>query len=212
MRRIFIVAVALIAAFGITTRGEVMATDDAGSPRDQVSLEQATIGGGCFWCMEAIFEELDGVKKVVSGFAGDNDQVSYKEVCSGRTDHAEVIQVTFDPRVISYRQILGVFFASHDPTTLNRQGADVGTQYRSVVFTSNKAQQVAAQEAIAKLEQDKVWKNPVVTSVEPLYRFFKADEHHQDYYRRNRTQGYCQVVINPKLAKFRKEFAGLLKD
>ncbi len=174
-------------------------------------LEQATLGGGCFWCMEAIFEELDGVEKVVSGFAGGNGPASYQEVCSGRTGHAEVIQITYNPAVISYRQILGVFFAFHDPTTPNRQGADIGTQYRSVIFTSNDAQAAVAREAVAKLERDKVWQNPVVTQIEPLRGFFKADEHHQDFYRRNRTQGYCQVVINPKLAKFRKEFAGLLK-
>ncbi len=206
MGKRFILVALIAVTMSITSRGETMAADN-----NNEQLQAATLGGGCFWCMEAIFEELNGVQKVVSGFAGDNEQVSYKEVCSGRTDHAEVIQVTYDPGIISYREILGVFFASHDPTTLNRQGADVGTQYRSVVFYEGAEQKAAAQDAIAKLERDKVWKNPVVTSVEPLLHFFKADEHHQDYYRRNRTQGYCQVVINPKLAKFRKEFKGMLK-
>ncbi len=183
-----------------------MAAGDTGS-----RLEKATLGGGCFWCLEAIFEELNGVTRVVSGFSGGNGQASYREVCSGTTGHAEVVQVTYDPEVISYRQILGVFFASHDPTTKDRQGADVGSQYRSVIFYHDDSQKRAAEEAIAKLEHDKVWNKPVVTQVQPLHGFFKADEHHQDYYRRNRSQGYCQVVINPKLAKFRKEFAGMLK-
>jgi len=174
--------------------------------------EQAVLGGGCFWCMEAMFEQLAGVEDVVSGFAGGNDHASYKEVCSGATGHAEVIRVTYDPAVISYQQILGAFFAAHDPTTMNRQGADVGAQYRSVIFCADKEQTRLAEEAVAKLTRDKVFKNPIVTQIQPLTRFFAAEDHHQDYFRRNRTQGYCQVVINPKLKKFRQEFAGMLKD
>ncbi len=207
MSKFLILTAALAVAWGMTIGGEAMAKGDAES-----RLEQATLGGGCFWCMEAIFEQLNGVEKVVSGFAGGNGHASYKEVCTGRTGHAEVIQITYDPDVISYRQILGVFFSSHDPTTLNRQGADVGTQYRSVIFCHDEDQQQIAREAIAKLEQDKVWSKPVVTRVQPLQGFFRAEDHHQDYYRRNRTQGYCQAVINPKLAKFRREFAGMLKQ
>lgn len=173
--------------------------------------EIATLGGGCFWCMEAVFEELSGVLKVESGFAGGVGPASYQEVCTGNTGHAEVIQVTYDPGVISYNQILAVFFATHDPTSLNRQGADVGTQYRSAIFTSSDEQKRIAAEAIAKLERDGVFAKPVVTQIEPLKGFSKADEHHQDYYRRNMNQGYCQVVINPKLTKFRREFSGMLK-
>jgi len=174
--------------------------------------EVATLGGGCFWCMEAMFEELKGVEKVASGFAGGDSDATYKEVCTGDTGHAEVIQITFDPAVISFRDILTVFFATHDPTTLNRQGADVGTQYRSAIFYHDQAQKEAAHEAIAVLTSDEVFGDPVVTEVAPFHKFVEADEHHQDYYRRNRTQGYCQVVINPKLAKFRKHFADQLKD
>lgn len=173
--------------------------------------EVATLGGGCFWCMEAMFEELKGVEKVESGFAGGDADATYKEVCTGETGHAEVIQVTFDPAEITFRDILTVFFATHDPTTLNRQGADVGTQYRSAIFYHDEAQKAAAEEAIATLTADKVFADPVVTEVAPFHKFVLADEHHQNYYRNNKTQGYCQVVINPKLAKFRKHFADRLK-
>lgn len=174
--------------------------------------EVATLAGGCFWCLEAVFEELQGVRKVESGFAGGDAEASYEEVCTGETGHAEVVQITFDPAVISYADILTVFFSVHDPTTLNRQGADVGTQYRSAVFQHDESQKVVAEKAIAALTEEKVWPNPVVTEISPFVRFFKADDHHQDYYRNNKNQGYCQVVINPKLAKFRKEFAARLKD
>ncbi len=174
--------------------------------------EVATLGGGCFWCLEAVFEELQGVGKVESGFAGGDDEASYKEVCTGETGHAEVVQITFDPAVISYADILTVFFSVHDPTTLNRQGADVGTQYRSAVYFHDDSQKVIAEKAIAALTEEKVWSNPVVTEVAPFDRFFKADDGHQDYYKNNKNQGYCQVVINPKLAKFRKEFAARLKN
>ncbi len=174
--------------------------------------EVATLAGGCFWCLEAIFEELEGVRKVESGFAGGDDDASYTEVCSGLTGHAEVVQITFDPAVISYGEILTVFFSVHDPTTLNRQGADEGTQYRSAVFYHDDGQKAAAKKAITVLTEEKVWPDPVVTEVSQFDKFFKADAHHQDYYRNNKTQGYCQVVINPKLAKFRKHFADQLKD
>ena len=174
--------------------------------------EVATLGGGCFWCLEAVFEELQGVGKVESGFAGGDDEASYKEVCTGETGHAEVVQITFDPAVISYADILTVFFSVHDPTTLNRQGADVGTQYRSAVYFHDDSQKVIAEKAIAALTEEKVWSNPVVTEVAPFDRFFKADDGHQDYYKNNKNQGYCQVVINPKLAKFRKAYAEQLKD
>jgi len=176
------------------------------------NMEVATLGGGCYWCLEAVFEELQGVQKVESGFAGGKFDASYKEVCTGTTGHAEVVQITFDPAVISYAGILTVFFSVHDPTTLNRQGGDVGTQYRSAVFYHGDSQKKAAEKAIAVLTEEKVWSNPVVTEVVPFDKFFKAEDHHQDYYRNNKTQGYCQVVINPKLAKFRKKFQDQLKD
>lgn len=174
--------------------------------------EVATFGGGCFWCLEAVFEELQGVQKVESGFAGGNFKASYEEVCSGQTGHAEVVQITFDPAVISYGELLTVFFSVHDPTTLNRQGADVGPQYRSAVFYHDDSQKADANKAVDTLTEEKIWDNPVVTEVAPFDKFFKAESHHQDYYRKNKNQGYCQVVINPKLSKFRNEFADRLKD
>jgi peptide-methionine (S)-S-oxide reductase len=174
--------------------------------------EVATLAGGCFWCLEAVFEELEGVDKVASGFAGGDDEASYKEVCTGETGHAEVVQITFDPAVISFADLLTVFFAVHDPTTLNRQGADVGTQYRSAVFYHDDGQKALADKAIATLAEEKIWPNPVVTEIAPFDKFFRAEDPHQDYYRNNKNQGYCQVVINPKLEKFRKEFAARLKD
>jgi peptide-methionine (S)-S-oxide reductase len=174
--------------------------------------EVATLAGGCFWCLEAVFEELQGVGRVESGFAGGRFDASYEEVCSGQTGHAEVVQITYDPAVISYAEILGVFFSVHDPTTLNSQGADVGTQYRSAVYFHDDSQKVVAEKAIATLTEEKIWPNPVVTEIAPFGKFFIAEDRHQDYYKNNKSQGYCQVVINPKLAKFRKEFADRLKD
>ena len=173
--------------------------------------EYATLAGGCFWCLEAMFEELTGVQKVESGFSGGAAEATYKQVCTGETGHAEVIQVTFEPEQISFRDILTIFFATHDPTTLNRQGADVGTQYRSAVFYHSEDQKAATEEAIAYLEKEKVFDNPVVTEVNAFDAFVIAEDHHQNYYQQNKTQGYCQVVINPKLAKFRKHFADKLK-
>jgi peptide-methionine (S)-S-oxide reductase len=180
---------------------------DAGTNR-----EVATLAGGCFWCLEAVFEELQGVQKVESGFSGGENEATYTEVCTGLTGHAEVVQITFDPDVISYGEILKVFFSVHDPTTLNRQGGDVGTQYRSAVYYHDDSQKAAAQQAIAVLTEEKVWSDPVVTEVTAFDKFFKAEDHHQDYYRNNKTQGYCQAVINPKLAKFRQKFGDRLKD
>lgn len=205
MKRFAIITLAVLMGTALTGEGEAMA-------KEERALERITLGGGCFWCIEAVFEELEGVVKAESGYAGGDGPAEYKAVCSGATGHAEVVRVTYDPAVVSVRDILGVFFAVHDPTTPNRQGADVGTQYRSVIFHETKAQAVAAQEAVAKLEADKVWPDRVVTQIEPLEEFFPAEPYHQDYYRNNKSQGYCQVVINPKLAKFRKEFAERLKD
>src|SRR5262245_24693240 len=174
--------------------------------------EQATFGGGCFWCLEAVFEYLQGVEKVASGYAGGSAaNPTYKQVCGGNTGHAEVVQITFDPNVISFRDLLDVFFATHDPTTLNRQGADVGTQYRSVVLYHSPKQKELAEQRIAELNSAKIWPGPIVKKIEPLRAFYKAEDYHQGYFRDNPGQPYCQAVISPKVAKFRKQFAGRLK-
>jgi peptide-methionine (S)-S-oxide reductase len=175
-------------------------------------LEVATLGGGCFWCLEAVFEQLRGVTKVESGYAGGSvPQPTYRQVCSGTTGHAEVVQVTFDPAVSSFREILEVFFATHDPTTLNRQGPDVGTQYRSAIFYHTPEQKQVAGQVIAELNQANIWGAPIVTDVVPLEAFYRAEDYHQEYFRRNPGQGYCLAVVSPKVAKFRKQFAAKLK-
>jgi peptide-methionine (S)-S-oxide reductase len=174
--------------------------------------ETATLGGGCFWCLEAVYAELRGVERVVSGYAGgDVDDPTYEQVCGGRTGHAEVVRITFDPAEVSFRDLLDVFFTIHDPTTLDRQGADVGTQYRSVVFYESPEQEREAREAIRDLEAEGVWDEPIVTRVVPLERFFPAEAYHQEYFVRNPSQGYCQVVVAPKVAKFRKQFMDRLR-
>ena len=171
-----------------------------------------TLGGGCFWCLEAVYDQLEGVLDVVSGYAGGQlVDPDYKSVCSGTTGHAEVVQVTFDPQEISFKEILEVFFTIHDPTTLNRQGADVGTQYRSAIFYHNEDQQAAAEQVIAEIEAAKIWPNPIVTEITPLDVFYPAEDYHQEYFQRNPYQGYCQVVIAPKVAKFREKYAHRLK-
>jgi peptide-methionine (S)-S-oxide reductase len=186
-----------------------MADRDKTSPE----LECATLGGGCFWCLEAVFEHMIGVHAVVSGYAGGSlANPSYREVCAGHTGHAEVVQVTFNPSVVSFREVLDVFFASHDPTTLNRQGADVGTQYRSAIFYHSPQQKEIAQQRIAELNAQQIWPRPIVTEVVPLGQFFKAEDYHQSYFRNNPQQAYCQAVVAPKVAKFRKQFAGKLKE
>src|SRR5919201_6834150 len=174
--------------------------------------EMATLGGGCYWCLEAVFEQLRGVEKVESGYAGGRAaNPTYKQVCTGTTGHAEVVQVTFDPAVLSYRELLEVFFATHDPTTLNRQGADVGTQYRSAVFYHSPEQKRVAEERIAELNAAGIWDRPIVTEVVPFAKFYRAEDYHQGYYRANPEQGYCLAVISPKLAKLRKRFATKLR-
>jgi peptide-methionine (S)-S-oxide reductase len=175
--------------------------------------EPATLGGGCFWCLEAVYVELRGVQQVVSGYAGGQvAQPSYEQVCSGRTGHAEVVQITFDPNEISYRDILEVFFTIHDPTTLNRQGNDVGTQYRSVIFYHSPEQLAIAQQVIAELTSRGIWRDKIVTQLEPVPAFYPAEEYHQNYFARNPTQGYCQFVVAPKVAKARHKFLTRLKD
>ncbi|MDX1662529.1 MAG: peptide-methionine (S)-S-oxide reductase MsrA [Candidatus Promineifilaceae bacterium] len=168
--------------------------------------EMATLGGGCFWCLEAVYQEVEGVEKVISGYAGgDVADPSYEAVCTGRTGHAEVVQVLFDPDVTSYREILEIFFAIHDPTTLNRQGADVGTQYRSIIFYHDEDQKETAEAVMA--EAQAAWDRPVVTELTPAETFYEAEAYHQNYYRNNPYQGYCRAVVAPKLKKFRKTFA-----
>jgi peptide-methionine (S)-S-oxide reductase len=178
----------------------------------QTGRQQAVLGGGCFWCLEAVFQRLKGVEQVESGYAGGDGPATYREVCSGETGHAEVVRVTFDPAVITYRDLLTVFFATHDPTTLNRQGADAGTQYRSVIFCRDAAQKAAAEAMIAELTRDRIFSDPIVTELAGDQPFHVAEDYHQDYYDNNRSQGYCQVVINPKLKKLREQFADKLKD
>lgn len=174
--------------------------------------ELATLGSGCFWCTEAVFDQLNGVVKVESGYAGGTvPNPTYREVCSGLTGHAEVGQITFDPHVIAYREILEVFFATHDPTTLNRQGADVGTQYRSVIFYHDDVQKQIAAQVIQELNAAKIWDAPIVTEIAPLNVFYRAEDYHQEYFVNNPSQPYCQVVISPKVAKFRKKFVDKLK-
>ncbi len=175
-------------------------------------LEQATLGGGCFWCLEAVFLELKGVTRVQSGYAGGQvPDPTYEQVCTGRTGHAEVVQVDFDPAELSYADLLKVFFSIHDPTTLNRQGADVGTQYRSVIFTQSPKQEATAREVIRALTAEALFDAPIVTQVEPLDRFYPAEEVHQEYFARNPYQPYCTAVVAPKVAKFRKLFVDRLK-
>jgi len=176
------------------------------------SSEIAVFGGGCFWCTEAVFKILKGVHEVLPGYTGGSkENPTYEEVSSGRTGHAEVIHIEYDPSQVSYETLLTIFFASHDPTTLNRQGADVGTQYRSVIFYTTEAQREAARQFIEKVNASSEHGDPVVTEIEPLKKFYEAEEYHRDYYARNKNAGYCQIVINPKLEKIQKEFADLLK-
>lgn len=170
----------------------------------------ATLGGGCFWCLEAVFEQMKGVTRVESGYTGGHvDNPTYRQVCDGTTGHAEVVQVTFDPAIVSYRQLLDVFFAIHDPTTKNRQGADEGPQYRSAIFYHTPEQQRIAEETIAELTAAGAWPRPIVTEITPLERFYKAEDYHQGYFQANPRQPYCQAVVGPKVAKFHKLFANL---
>jgi peptide-methionine (S)-S-oxide reductase len=178
----------------------------------QQGRELATLGGGCFWCLEAVFKDLRGVESVVSGYAGGEvENPSYEQVCGGGTGHAEVVQIAFDPNEISFRDLLDVFFTIHDPTTRDRQGADVGPQYRSIILYHGLEQKAAAGQAIADLEAKGVWHAPIVTEIVPLETFYPGEDYHQDYYEQNPRQRYCQIVIAPKVAKFRKEHLARLK-
>ncbi|MDX6182265.1 peptide-methionine (S)-S-oxide reductase MsrA [Flavobacterium sp. Fl-77] len=177
-----------------------------------INIETITIGGGCYWCVEAVYENLNGVKSVVSGFSGGHvANPSYEEVCTGTTGAAEVVQITFDKNTTDLNEIFKVFFTVHDPTTLNRQGADVGTQYRSVIFYKNAEQKKAAESIIAELNKAKVYDSPIVTKIEPFKAFYKAEDYHQNYYANNKSQPYCKMVIQPKIEKFEKVFKDKLK-
>jgi peptide-methionine (S)-S-oxide reductase len=188
---------------------ELPGTQDA---RNGGGVEVATLAGGCFWCLEAVFDELEGVLEVVSGYAGGSvANPTYEQVCSGRTGHAEVVQVTFDPLRITFRDLLDVFFSIHDPTTLNRQGPDTGTQYRSAIFYHSPEQAAIAKETIADLDKKRLWKQPIVTEVTPLDVFYPAEDYHQEYFQHNRFQPYCLMVVAPKVAKFRKHHLARLK-
>lgn len=175
-------------------------------------IEVATLGGGCFWCMEAVFSELRGVEKVESGYSGGAlADPTYEQVSTGKTGHAEVVQVNFNPRVISFKEILKIFFTMHDPTTLNRQGADVGTQYRSVIFYHNDEQKATAEQVIKEINEAKIWDAPIVTQVEPFKAFYKAEDYHKDYFKKHPKQPYCKLVIAPKIAKLREHYRKKLK-
>jgi peptide-methionine (S)-S-oxide reductase len=179
---------------------------------DNSKLSSATFGSGCFWCSEAIFERVKGVSSVVSGYAGGKvDNPTYEDVCSGTTGHAEVIQIKFDPAFVSYDELLEIFWKTHDPTTLNRQGADVGTQYRSVIFYQDEDQKKKAEDYKSELNKAGIWKDPIVTEISPLKKFYSAENYHQDYYEQNSSKGYCSFVITPKIEKFEKVFKDKLK-
>jgi peptide-methionine (S)-S-oxide reductase len=181
-------------------------------PPSNGSKEVATLAGGCFWCIEAVFDDLKGVEDVVSGYSGGAvANPTYRQVCAGTTGHAEVVQVTFDPAAISFRELLEVFFTIHDPTTLNRQGADVGTQYRSAIFYHSPEQRATAEQVIADLTAAGVWDRPIVTEVGPFQAFYPAEDYHQEYFLNNPGQPYCQMVVAPKVAKFRKQYVERLK-
>ncbi len=210
MKKLIIFLVLILAA---QQHSDVSGQKDNNRSYNMTSKEEkATFGNGCFWCSEAIFEKVKGVSSAVSGYSGGSvKNPGYKEVCSGLTGHAEVIQVTFDPSAVSFVELLEIFFKTHDPTTLNRQGADVGTQYRSVVFYHNEEQKNITDEVITKLGAEGIWKDPVVTEVSKFEEFFPAEDYHQEYFENNSNQGYCRMVIQPKVDKFKKIFKDKLK-
>ncbi len=202
--------------FAIILTHQLAYSVDAEEGRGGVALnimeEKATFGNGCFWCTEAIFEKLKGVLSVVSGYSGGTvENPRYKDVCSGITGHAEVVQITYDPSVLTYLELLEVFFKTHDPTTLNRQGADVGTQYRSVIFYHNEVQKKTAEDIISELNREKIWNNPIVTEITEFLLFYPGEDYHQEYFKNNSNQGYCRMHIQPKVDKFSLIFKEKLK-
>jgi peptide-methionine (S)-S-oxide reductase len=210
---LMLVLLALACTFTNLPETTTMAADASTKSNNSAKLETATFGEGCFWCSEAVYQRLRGVKSVVSGYSGGNvDKPTYEQVCTGRTGHAEVIQVTFDPSEISYDELLKVFWQTHDPTTLNQQGHDIGTQYRSAVFYHNEDQHRVAEAYKKQLDKSGVFKKPIVTEITPFKNFFPAEKYHQNYFNLNPNQKNCQFVIRPKVEKFNKEFKNLLQD
>ncbi len=206
--RVFLLAASLVAGASLLFGNHI----EIEKVMEKDKTEVATLAGGCFWCTEAIFDRVKGVESVVSGYSGGHViNPAYREVTSGNTGHAEAIQITFNPAIISYTELLEVFFKTHDPTTLNRQGADVGTQYRSAIFYHSDEQRKTAEEIIAALNSENIWKNPMVTEVTEFSNFYPAEDYHQEYYDNNSNQGYCRMVIQPKLDKFEKVFRDKLK-
>lgn len=202
----------LVVLLGFTRGKTINNSRDVQMVENNKNFETATFGNGCFWCSEAIFKNLKGVESVVSGYSGGTTvNPSYEEVCTGRTGHAEVIQITFNPEIISYNELLEVFWKTHDPTTPNRQGADVGTQYRSVIFYHNERQKKMAEFYKEELSKSKIWDNPIVTEITPYKNFYKAENYHQNYYENNTSKPYCNLVITPKVEKFKKIFHNKLK-
>ncbi len=213
MKAITITITLLVFYFLIFSGGKRNMTNKENKNFENQNFETATFGGGCFWCTEAVFKQLNGVIYTTVGYSGGNvENPTYEQVCTGKTGHAEVCQVVFDPQVISYKELLDVFFKTHDPTTLNRQGADVGTQYRSVIFYHNEVQKNLALEFIDKLEREKIFNDPIVTAVEPLKNFYKAEEYHQNYFEKNPYSTYCIFVVKPKVDKTKKIFKEKIKS
>ena len=214
MKVFFLFTTLLVTVFGCkesTSQNQINGKDKM-DQTDQSKLQLATFGSGCFWCSEAIFERVKGVTSVVSGYAGGKiDNPTYEEVCSGTTGHAEVVQIKFDPNIVSYDELLEIFWKTHDPTTLNRQGADVGTQYRSVIFYHDENQKKKAEDYKSELGKAKIWKDRIVTEISPFKQFYPAENYHQGYYEQNPKQGYCSFVITPKIEKFEKVFKDKLK-
>jgi len=207
MKKIMVIAIVFV--FILNTKAQSIQTKQS---KKSTNMEIATLANGCFWCTEAIFQQLKGVEKVTSGYTGGNlKNPTYKEICTGNTGHAEGIQIEFDSNIISYQEILDVFFSTHDPTTLNRQGYDAGTQYRSAIFYNSETQKEIAEAFIIALTNAHVFDNPIVTEITPLSVFYIAEDYHQNYYNNNKSQGYCQAVINPKLAKFIEKYQSKLK-
>jgi peptide-methionine (S)-S-oxide reductase len=212
MRKLLVLSLFLTLVSAAGGEARAMSESDSKSEDPTALRATATLGGGCFWCLEAVFEELEGVEDVISGYAGGHKpSPSYAEVCGGGTGHAEVVQIVYDPSVLSYEELLTVFFSIHDPTTPDRQGADMGSQYRSIILYQDEAQKKAAESLIAQLDDAGIWDRPIVTEVAPLEKFYRAETYHQDYFARNPDQPYCVAVVEPKLEKFRKKFHERLK-
>jgi peptide-methionine (S)-S-oxide reductase len=213
MKSILLASFAAVSIFAVVSLGALPGIFEGEKNMDSTGKKEvATLAGGCFWCLEAVYNDLRGVERVVSGYSGGRvPNPTYEEVCTGKTGHAEVVQITFDPQILSFKELLEVFFTIHDPTTLNRQGADVGTQYRSAIFYHSPEQKEVADKVIADITAAKIWNGPIVTEVAKLAAFYPAEDYHQRYYERNPNQGYCRMVIEPKVIKFRKQFMSKLK-